>query len=77
LQDDSLTDVERQLLGAPDRAVDGSIAKGAGAMPLHRLRGNFNRPMRTGEDSPPAGNRADENRPDAHQSPSTLKEPAQ
>jgi hypothetical protein len=31
-----ITDVQRQLLGAPDRNPDGSLAKGAGAASLHR-----------------------------------------
>lgn len=32
----NITEVQRQLLGAPDRSADGSLAKGAGATPLHR-----------------------------------------
>lgn len=39
-----LTDVERQLLGQPDRNPDGSLAKGAGAAPLHRWWSNTSNP---------------------------------
>jgi hypothetical protein len=31
-----ITEIQCQLLGAPDRNQDGSLAKGAGAAPLHR-----------------------------------------
>ena len=33
----SLDPIQRQLLGEPDRAADGSLAKGSGAAPLRRL----------------------------------------
>lgn len=36
LADPRLSDVQRQLLGAPDRSADGSLAKGRGGQPLHR-----------------------------------------
>jgi ectoine hydroxylase-related dioxygenase (phytanoyl-CoA dioxygenase family) len=35
-----LTDIQRQLLGAPDRNRDGSFAKGKGAAPLYRKFGS-------------------------------------
>lgn len=35
LADPRLTDLQRQLLGGPDRNADGSLAKGRGAQPLH------------------------------------------
>jgi hypothetical protein len=35
LERPDITDIQRQLLGAPDRNLDGSLAKGAGAAPLH------------------------------------------
>lgn len=36
LTDSEITEVQRQLLGAPDRAPDGALAKGRGAEPLRR-----------------------------------------
>lgn len=36
LERPDITEVQRQLLGAPDRNPDGSLAKGAGAAPLRR-----------------------------------------
>jgi len=36
LERPTTTDVQRQILGAPDRNPDGSLAKGAGAAPLRR-----------------------------------------
>jgi hypothetical protein len=36
LETEALSDVQRQLLGAPDRAADGSVAKGSGSGPLSR-----------------------------------------
>jgi ectoine hydroxylase-related dioxygenase (phytanoyl-CoA dioxygenase family) len=35
LADPALSPIERQLVGMPDRNPDGSLAKGAGAAPLH------------------------------------------
>ncbi|MEU1193062.1 phytanoyl-CoA dioxygenase family protein [Streptomyces sp. NPDC005859] len=35
LADPNLSPIERQLVGMPDRNPDGSLAKGAGAAPLH------------------------------------------
>jgi hypothetical protein len=37
LQRSDLSSIERQLLGAADRAPDGSLAKGAGGAPLRAL----------------------------------------
>ncbi|MER7728595.1 hypothetical protein [Streptomyces sp. NPDC096323] len=33
-EDAALTPIEQQLLGLPDRRVDGSLAKGSGAAPI-------------------------------------------
>jgi ectoine hydroxylase-related dioxygenase (phytanoyl-CoA dioxygenase family) len=49
LQRGDLSGIERQLLGALDRATDGSLAKGAGAMPLQQLWRNLNRGAAVGE----------------------------
>ena len=46
LETEPLSDVHRQLLGAPDRAADGSAAKGSGSDPLRRWRQQYTGSLR-------------------------------
>jgi ectoine hydroxylase-related dioxygenase (phytanoyl-CoA dioxygenase family) len=47
LQRSDLSSIERQLLGAADRAPDGSLAKGVGSAPLRALRSQIDDGMAT------------------------------
>jgi len=46
LETEALSDVQRQLLGAPDRAADRSLAKGSGSGPLRRWRRQYRGSLR-------------------------------
>ena len=78
LRGGDLSAVERQLLGAPDRAPDGSLAKGAGAAPLREIWTGLRQAARPGAGSSrtATGSAADEHHRDTDQSRHTLKEQA-
>lgn len=73
-----LSAVERQLLGAPDRAPDGSLAKGAGAAPLREVWTGLCRVAQPSDGSgrTPTGLTRGENHRDIRQSGRTPKEQA-
>ncbi|MGC9667692.1 phytanoyl-CoA dioxygenase family protein [Planosporangium sp. 12N6] len=73
-----LSPVERQLLGAPDRAPDGSLVKGAGAAPLRAAMAGLRCGSRATHeaDTPATGPVPDGRRPDVRESANTPKEPA-
>lgn len=72
-----LSPIERQMLGAPDRAADGSFAKGAGAAPLREALASLTSAPQIADEPEitSTGPGYSENHRDIRQPGNTLKEP--